>query len=121
MIIAKLGTLLASKASKYIVAGIAVLGLIGLVYWQGYKAASASCEADKRKALEELIEYQREIQEENEEINSAIIEDLQNKKEQTRIVYKKVIEYVESNPDRTDCELDADGLSLWNGDGSSKD
>lgn len=121
MILARLGMLLASQASKWIFAGLGILAVIGLVYWQGYKAASANCEADKRKALEELIEYQRQIQEENEELNNEIIEDLSNQKEKTRVIYRKVVKYVESNPDKFDCELDADGLSLWNGEGSNQD
>lgn len=90
-------------------------------YWQGYKAASGSCEREKRKALEALIEYQQEIHEKNEELNEEIIQDLQDQKQKTRTIYKKVIEYVEANPDNTNCELDAAGLQLWNGETGEED
>lgn len=116
MIIAKLGTLLLGSLNKWIVIGVAAIAILAGAYWKGYRDASGSCEAEKRRALEALIEYQQEIQKENDIINEEIIEDLNNQKQKTRIIYKKVIEYVENNPDSTNCKLDADGLRLWNGD-----
>lgn len=121
MILGRLIGLVPSLINKWVIIGIGVVALLASAYWQGYKSASGACEKEKRKALEALIEYQQEILDENQELNDQIIEDLQTKKQKTRTIYKKVIEYVEANPDRTSCELDAAGLQLWNGETGQED
>lgn len=121
MILAKLIGLVPSLINKWVLIGVGVAILLAGSYWQGYKAAAGSCEKEKREALENLIEYQQKVQDENSEINDMIIEDLNAQKQKTRIIYKKVIEYVEANPDGTSCELDAAGLQLWNGETGQED
>ena len=106
---------------KWIVIAIAAGILMAGSYWQGYKYASGSCESDKRKALEELIKYQSKVQEENDKLNDAIIEDLRNQRQNTRITYEKVRDYVENNPDKFDCSIDSAGLQLWNGEAIEED
>ncbi|MBT8449208.1 MAG: hypothetical protein KJO69_05935 [Gammaproteobacteria bacterium] len=109
------------KKYQYIIMFVAAVAVLGTAFGLGYKVASAGCEKDKRKALEELIEYQNEIQEENNEINDQIIEDLKAKKDKVRVEIREVYKYVEDNPDLDTCVLDTDGLRIWNGEGSGAD
>lgn len=102
---------------KYILVGAVAVALLGGSFNMGYKVAAGSCEKDKRKALEELIEYQAGIQRENDVINAEIISELTIAENEVREELREVIRYVESNPDLSDCVLDADGLSIWNGGG----
>lgn len=106
---------LIGKYKWAVLAGALVLALVGSG-WLGYKVAEGNCEAEKAEALAALIEYQEEIARENKIINDQLIADLENREVETRIIKERVVEYVEANPDSTNCELDAGGLRLWNGE-----
>lgn len=102
---------------KYWKIGLILLGLAGSG-WGGYQIAKAHYEGLNNKALQSIIEEYEERLSENQRINQELREQIETVRGSERVVIEKVIKYVEANPDRLDCELDADGLQLWNSSGT---
>lgn len=80
----------------------------------GYQLAKLKYEAQKARELQAVISHYQSILEKNKRINKNLRAAIEEIRGTERVITEKVIEYVETNPDRVDCELDADGLSLWN-------
>ena len=110
------GKLISLLLNKYFIGGILGLMIMVLIYNRGYQSASEDCEAEKIKALEAMIEYQNKIHQENLILNESIFKDLSENRQETKVIVKKVIEYVDKNPDTTSCSLDDSGLRIWNGE-----
>ena len=80
----------------------------------GYKLAKGKYETEKRIALEAVLGELEVQKKANELINDRLALELENVKQKERIVIKEVYKYVEANPDTASCNLDADGMQLWN-------
>lgn len=104
---------MASQILKHWKAGVLLLGLAA-AGWGGYYVANSNCEAEKARELQALITHYTGILEKNKQINENLNEAIRKIQATERVVTERVVEYVEANPDRLDCELDSVGLSIWN-------
>lgn len=82
----------------------------------GYSLAEGKYNAEKIDALKNYIAESERIQQENREIDEAVYQDLLEKKEKTKIIKQKVIEYVKQDTDLSKCTISSYGLQLWNGE-----
>jgi hypothetical protein len=80
----------------------------------GYKLAQMKYQAEKARELQALITHYTGVIEKNKQINENLNDAIREIRNTERVVTEEVIRYVEARPDLADCELDADGLSLWN-------
>jgi len=103
-----------AKGNPMIIGAVLAIAFSG---WIGYKVAQAKYESEKVEALENLIIQQQLISEENMEINEDVVEVVEVIRWKERVVLEQVDNYVEENSSALDCELDADGLQLWNSAG----
>lgn len=96
-----------------------MLVALAVAGYGGYKLGQAKYIAKHAAELRATILYYEEQAEKNREINSDLREEIAVVRSTERVIVEEIIRYVEANPDRVDCELDADGLRLWNSSGKT--
>jgi len=93
-----------------------LLGMLTMAgaYFVGYHHASSRCEASKKQAVEEALkDYQYRQKVANQVASELEARDMEIEKVY-RTIEKKVVKYVETHPSLEECEIDNDGLDLWN-------
>lgn len=94
---------------------VAVVALVVLASAAGgYRLASLKYKAEAAKVLQETVKYYEDALVKNREINKDLNEAISKIQDNERVVYQEVIKYVEANPNLAECELDSNGLQLWN-------
>ena len=96
----------------YFILLLALVSLSGSFY-SGYHIRGISCEKDKAVEAQKALEMEKELRRKNDEIYSKYKEEVQRREREGKVITKKVIQYVEKNPDNPTC-LNADGVQLWN-------
>lgn len=99
------------------------LAAVGAILWWAYERGYGRCElqakADTVEAVKRALEQQAALQAENDAISQAWAEQEAKARIHTRIITRKVIEYVQAHPDNPQC-FDPDGVLLVNQIGAGR-
>lgn len=101
------------------------LAMVALVFWGGYhyrdilaqRDAAAMHDAVATEAQQAAVKH---VDDSNaSQAGAAVIEakrvqDQAAQDANTKIIYRDIVRYVDKNPSPTVCDLDADGMRVWN-------